>query len=63
MNEENGRKRARAGKGTCACFDWKEEIAVAVVVVVLIFTFLCRVVTVNGISMLPNFEGGDHIYF
>lgn len=61
MNEENGRKRARAGKGTCACFDWMEEIAVAVVVVVLIFTFLCRVVTVNGISMLPNFEGGDRL--
>ena len=33
----------------------------AVVVVVLVFTFLCRVVTVNGISMLPNFEGGDRL--
>ncbi|HIW15310.1 MAG TPA: signal peptidase I [Firmicutes bacterium] len=38
-----------------------EEIAVAVTIVVLVFTFLFRVVTVNGISMLPNFTGGDRL--
>lgn len=57
MKEVNRIHSRKAGKRVCSCFDWVEEIAVAVTIVVLVFTFLFRVVTVNGISMLPNFTG------
>ena len=61
MKEINRIHSRKAGKRVCSCFDWVEEIAVAVTIVVLVFTFLFRVVTVNGISMLPNFTGGDRL--
>lgn len=42
-------------------YEWVEELVHAIVLVVLIFSFIFRVVTVNGISMLPNFEPDDRL--
>ena len=38
-----------------------EEIVFALVAVILVFTFLFRVVTVTGKSMLPNFVEGEKV--
>ncbi len=44
-----------------ALFEWVEEIVYASIVVIVVFTFLFKVVTVNGISMLPNFVENDKL--
>lgn len=42
-------------------FEWVESIAFAVITVVLIFTFLFRVVGVEGKSMEPTLHDGNFI--
>lgn len=42
-------------------FDWLESILMAVVTIVLIFTFILRVNTVEGESMLPTLIGGQKL--
>lgn len=44
-----------------ASFDWVESLVIAVVVVGIIFTFLFRIVTVNGNSMDPNLTNMDRL--
>lgn len=46
---------------TVNCFEWVDSLVMALVAVVILFTFLFRVVTVAGTSMLPNLYGGDRI--
>lgn len=42
-------------------FEWMEEVVIAVVMITLLFTFVFRVITVTGTSMLPNYSEGDRI--
>lgn len=49
------------GAAVINCFEWVESLVTALVVVVIMFTFLFRVVTVDGTSMLPNLHGGDRL--
>lgn len=42
-------------------YEWLEEIVIALTLVILVFTFLFRVVTVTGESMLPNFVEGQKL--
>lgn len=42
-------------------FDWLESILMAVIAIVLIFTFILRVNTVDGESMLPTLIGGQKL--
>ncbi len=51
----------RPSKFARAVFDWIGEFFVAGVLVVLVFTFIFRVTTVNGYSMLPNFDDGYRV--
>ncbi|WP_283607535.1 signal peptidase I [Faecalispora anaeroviscerum] len=46
---------------TVSCFEWVDSLVMALVAVVILFTFLFRVVTVDGTSMLPNLYSGDRI--
>ena len=48
-------------KGVKTLYEWLEEIVIALTLVVLVFTFLFRVVTVTGESMLPNFVEGQKL--
>ena len=48
-------------KGVKTLYEWLEEIVIAHTLVVLVFTFLFRVVTVTGESMLPNFVEGQKL--
>lgn len=49
------------GSFTVNCFEWVDSLVMALVVVVILFTFLFRVVTVDGTSMLPTLYSGDRI--
>lgn len=48
-------------KGVKTLYEWLEEIVIALTLVILVFTFLFRVVTVTGESMLPNFVEGQKL--
>jgi signal peptidase I len=43
---------------TTNCFEWVESLIPALIVIIIFFTFLFRVITVNGPSMLPNLHNG-----
>lgn len=42
-------------------YEWLEAIAFALAIVVILFTFVFRVVSVSGDSMLPTLKSGDRI--
>lgn len=42
--------------GVLNCFEWVESIITALIIVVILFTFLFRIVTVSGDSMVPNLK-------
>lgn len=48
-------------KGIKTLYEWLEEVVIALTLVILVFTFLFRVVTVTGESMLPNFVEGQKL--
>ena len=50
-----------SAKGIKTLYEWLEEIVIALTLVILVFTFLFRVVTVTGESMLPNFVEGQKL--
>ena len=41
--------------------DWLETIVVAFAIVTIVFTFVARVITVDGASMEPNYYDGDRV--
>lgn len=42
-------------------FDWMGTLVVALSVFALLFSFVVRIVAVDGSSMLPSFENGDRL--
>ena len=42
-------------------FDWIESIVIAVVVVTLLFTFVFKIVTIDGESMVPTLQNDDRV--
>lgn len=42
-------------------YEWIEELVLAIVLVVILFSFVFRVVTVNGTSMQPNYYQNDRL--
>lgn len=51
----------KSGKIVRNVFEWVEEFVIAGVIIALIFTFLFRIVTVEGYSMLPNYDDGYRV--
>ncbi|XOQ49010.1 MAG: signal peptidase I [Eubacteriales bacterium] len=43
---------------TLSCYEWVEALIPALVIIIVIFTFLFRVITINGPSMMPNLKNG-----
>ena len=41
--------------------EWVETIVMAVVLVAVVFTFVARVITVDGVSMEPTYYNGDRV--
>ena len=55
-------RKAKPKKGAVVeLFEWIEMLAVALVIVVLVFSFVCRVVSINGPSMTPTLLTGDRV--
>lgn len=46
---------------TLNCFEWIESLIPALIIIIIFFTFLFRVITVNGPSMIPNLQNGYKI--
>lgn len=49
------------GKITQGVFEWAEELVIAIALVAVIFTFIFRIITVDGSSMEPNFLDSDRV--
>lgn len=63
-NNQTGEDTAKpdGGRGfSTGVYEWAESLVFAIVVVVLLFSFIFRVVTVNGESMLPNYHQDDRL--
>lgn len=43
---------------SAGCFEWVEALIPALIIILILFTFLFRVITVNGPSMMPNLQDG-----
>lgn len=56
---ETGKTQKEKGGPVESVLDWLEEMVHGVVIIALVFTFLFRLVTVTGSSMLPNYRDGD----
>lgn len=52
---ENAKKRVRS------VFEWTETVVMAIVLVAVFFTFVVRVITVDGGSMQPTYHDGDRV--
>lgn len=60
--EQTEVKTNRSGKrATALVLEWLEELVIAVVIIAVVFTFLFRVITVSGTSMVPNYNDGDRV--
>ena len=59
--EQNTATPPKGGKAVRTILEWTEEIVLAVVLIAVVFTFVCRVVTVTGTSMVPSFHEGDRV--
>lgn len=44
-----------------SAYEWASSLVFALTLAVLVFSFFIRVVTVNGISMLPTYNSGDRL--
>lgn len=56
-NETNMRSEDRFR----GAYDWMQALVVSVVAVVLVFTFLVRLIGVEGYSMVPTLQNGDRL--
>lgn len=46
---------------TKSVFEWTETIVMAIVLVAVVFTFVVRIITVDGGSMKPTYHDGDRV--
>lgn len=58
---DGGQPQKKNASFTEWCMEWMETIVVAFVVVTMAFTFLARVITVEGISMEPTYFEGNRV--
>lgn len=42
-------------------FEWSQALAISICAIVLVFTFLARIIGVDGDSMLPTLHDGDRV--
>ncbi|MFR4979336.1 MAG: S26 family signal peptidase, partial [Butyricicoccus sp.] len=61
MNQEaaSERNEEQQGRFSSSLFDWSESIMFSLILVVVIFTFLFRMIAVDGRSMEPTLLDHD----
>lgn len=58
---ENQAPKSKNSKGKLEVFDWLEIIVASVIIVTILFTFVFKVVTISGDSMLDTLHSGERI--
>lgn len=62
VQTRSGEEMPRGGSSfTRSVLEWVETIVMAVVLVAVVFTFVARVITVDGRSMEPTYHNGDRV--
>lgn len=61
MDRQESTVQSTKSKSVMGAFEWVESIVFALVFVIVVFSFLFRIVVVEGPSMLPTLEGGDRL--
>ena len=56
--EENEKKQRESGKDF---YEWVQALVCSVLVVVMLFTFVIRMIGVDGHSMVPTLQDGDRL--
>ena len=56
--EENEKKQRESGKD---CYEWVQALVCSVLAVVVLFTFVIRLIGVDGHSMVPTLQDGDRL--
>lgn len=59
-NEDYNKFKEKKSVGN-EIFEWLESIAISIFIVVLVFTFVFRIVIVDGSSMFPTLEDGQRL--
>lgn len=59
--ERQEEKQAPGEKLLRSVFEWTETIVMAIVLVAVVFTFIVRIITVDGGSMQPTYYHGDRV--
>ncbi len=59
--EGGARSGAIRSEARLGSFEWVESLIIAIIVVGVIFTFVFRIITVNGQSMYPNLHNNDRL--
>ena len=54
-------KPRRVSPAVRSVMEWVETIVMAMVLVAVVFTFVARVITVDGVSMEPTYYNGDRV--
>lgn len=52
-------KAPKASKAWSTVYEWLDSPIYAILLILLLFTFACRIVGVNGESMMPTLKHGD----
>ncbi len=61
METKGAEEVKRSGQAVRTVLEWVEELVCAVAIIAVVFTFIARVITVQGSSMVPNFTEGDRV--
>ena len=56
---ETQMKTEETGRFSSALFDWAESLVIAILLVIALFTFICRIVIVDGHSMESTLHHGQ----
>ena len=68
MNQNNDtselqpEEQGSVSRPASSCFEWVEALIPALIIILILFTFLFRVITVNGPSMMPNLQDGYKVF-
>ena len=61
MDTTAAAEKKGSGKAVRAILEWGEELVIAVVLIAVVFTFVFRIITVTGTSMVPNYNDNDRV--
>ncbi|MGI5970731.1 MAG: signal peptidase I [Oscillospiraceae bacterium] len=61
MNDNKGNLQPEKVTVGSELYDWAQALVTAIVFIVLLFTFVGRIIGVDGTSMLPTLQDGDRV--